>query len=84
MSTITCEKATIVIPAPSHASSVAEVRTATGTEHMECVPAGLHHQVAEVHRCIAAGLHESPRMTHADSVLITSFMHDVLAKIASR
>ena len=83
MSTITCETATIVIPAPSHASNVAGVRTSTGTEHMECAPAGLHHQVSEVHRCIAAGLRESPRMTHADSVLITTFMHDVLAHLAS-
>lgn len=83
MSTITCEKATIVIPAPSHASNVADVRTSHGSERIECASPGLHHQVAEVHRCVAAGLRESPRMTHGDSIRITTFMHDVLAKIAS-
>ena len=80
-STVTCEGAVITIPAPSHASPVAEIRTATGTETVRCADPGLHHQVVEVHRCLAAGATESPRMTHADSRAIAAFMDSVLADI---
>lgn len=80
-STVTCEGAVITIPAPSHASPVAEIRTAAGTETVRCADPGLHHQVVEVHRCLAAGATESPRMTHADSRAIAAFMDSVLADI---
>lgn len=83
-STISCEKAVLHIPAPSHSSPVAEIRTADGTESVSCDPPGLHHQVVEVHRCIAAGAIESPRMTHADSVAIAEFMDDVLGQLHRR
>lgn len=77
-STITCETATIEIHAPSHSSPVADIRTAAGTETVRCAGPGLHHQVVEVHRCIAEGLRESPRMSHGDSLGIAAFMDDVL------
>lgn len=83
-SRITCERATIAIPGPSHSSHVAEIHTARGVEKVECAPSGLHHQVVEVQRCIALGLVESPRMTHADSLAITSFMDDVIEAIGAR
>ncbi|MFM8625753.1 MAG: Gfo/Idh/MocA family protein [Actinomycetota bacterium] len=80
-SVITCENAVIEIPAPSHASPVAEIRTPTGTETVRCAEPGLHHQVVEVHRCLGAGEIESPRMTHADSRRISAFMDAVLADL---
>jgi predicted dehydrogenase len=80
-SVITCERATITIPTPSHASPVAHIVTANGTETVECAAPGLHHQVVEVQRCLAAGLIESPRMTHADSHAVATFMDDVLASL---
>lgn len=77
-STIECESATIVIPTRSHASNVAEIRTSTGTEQLTCDEPGLHHQVREVHRCIASGAVESPRMSHHDSRAISVYMDSVL------
>jgi predicted dehydrogenase len=83
-SVITCESAVIVIPARSHASRVAEIRRGDGTETVRLDPPGLHHQVNEVHRCISAGLTESPRMSHADSCAVSAFMDDVLESLRGR
>ena len=80
-SRITCESAVIDIPAPSHASPVATITTDRGAEIVRGTEPGLHHQVVEVHRCLAAGLTESPRMTHADSLAIATFMDEVLASV---
>ena len=80
-STITCESATIEIHSPSHSSPTADIRTASGTEKLRCGEPGLHHQAVEVHRCIAAGATESPRMSHTDSHAIASFMDGVLADL---
>ena len=80
-STITCDAATIEIHSPSHSSPVADIRTAAGTEKLRCGEPGLHHQVVEVHRCIADGVTNSPRMSHADSHAMASFMDDVLATL---
>ena len=79
-SVITCAGARIEIPAPSHAASTATVRFGDGrTEEVSAVPASLHHQVLEVHRCLEAGLAESPRMPHAESRAVLGFMERVLA-----
>lgn len=78
-SIITCERATIEINPPSHSSPVADIRTSGATETLRCDGPGLHHQVVEVHRCIAAGMNESPRMSHGDSLAISTFMDEVLA-----
>lgn len=80
-STIICEHATIEIHPPSHSSPVADIRTPAGIETVRCAGPGLHHQVVEVHRCIAAGLHESPQMSHADSFGIATFMDEVLSAL---
>ncbi|MFZ9629377.1 MAG: Gfo/Idh/MocA family protein [Ilumatobacteraceae bacterium] len=80
-SVIRCDEAVITIPAPAHASPVARIATAGGTETVTCAAAGLHHQVVEVHRCLAAGLTESPRMSHADSHAVAGFMDSVLASL---
>lgn len=82
-STIECESATLHIPAPAHSSATAEIRSANGVENLQCAPPGLHHQVAEVHLCIGAGLIESPRMSHGDSMAISTFMDDVLRSLHS-
>lgn len=79
--TLTCEEATITIPAPSHSSPVAHVERRGTTETITCDEPGLHHQTLEVQRCVAAGLIESPRMTHADSRAIAAFMDQVLARL---
>lgn len=83
-STVTCESATLHIPSPAHSSPVAEIRTTDGVETVRCAPPGLHHQVAEVHRCVSAGLTESPRMSHADSAGIAALMDDVLRTVHAR
>lgn len=83
-SRITCESAVIDIPAPSHASAVATITTDRGSETVQCAESGLHHQVVEVHRCIAAGLIESPRMTHSDSRAVAAFMDAVLTSLHGR
>lgn len=80
-SVIRCERALITIPKPAHASAVAHIATADGTETITCAAAGLHHQVVEVQRCIAEGLTESPRMPHAESHAVAGFMDRVLARL---
>ena len=76
---IECEQAIIRIPAPAHSSPIAEIKTSQGIEPVRCAPPGLHHQVDEVHRCIAAGLIESPRMPHSASLSVAKFIDEVLA-----
>ena len=83
-STVECERATIVIPAPAHSSRVADIHGASGVEHVSESAPGLHHQVAEVHRCIGEGLIESDRMSHRDSLDIASFMDRVLLELHGR
>jgi len=75
---IECEEAVIRIPAPAHSSPIAEIATSHGVESVRCAPPGLHHQVDEVQRCIAAGLVESPRMPHTASLGVAKFIDDVL------
>jgi len=83
-STITCESATITIPSPSHSSPVAWIVGHDGTEQVQCEPPGLHHQVCEVQRCITAGMTQSPRMPHDESLQIAVFMDRVSAAIRER
>ena len=84
VSMVSCDNATITIPAPAHSSPVADIRTATGVERVEMAPPGLHHQVVEVHRCIGARLTESPRMSHGDSLKISELMDDILSRLTPR
>ena len=84
VSTVTCESATIVIPAPSHSSPVADITFADRTERVSLDAPGLHHQVREVQSCIASGRTESPRMPHAESLDIARFMDRVSAAVHGR
>lgn len=79
-STIVCEGATIVIPDPGHASPLAEIRRGDAVEVLRCDPPGLHHQVREVHRCLAGGAIESPSMPHDTSRAIAGFIDAVLRR----
>ncbi|HEU4852660.1 MAG TPA: Gfo/Idh/MocA family oxidoreductase [Telluria sp.] len=45
---------------------------------------GYVHEIVEVHRCLAAGLLESPRMTHSESVALMGVMDDIRAQIGLR
>ena len=83
-STVTCEKAVITIDAPSHSSPTASITAGGQTEKVTAAAPGLHHQVREVHRCIGAGLIESPRMPHGESLRIARFMDDVASAIRGR
>ncbi len=42
---------------------------------------GLEHEIAEVHRCLAAGLTESPTMPLAESVALAGVMDDIRAQL---
>jgi predicted dehydrogenase len=57
----------IVLDAPMHAPRRLLVEREDATEVVECDPPGLWRQVPEVHRCIRAGLLESPVMSWAES-----------------
>jgi predicted dehydrogenase len=57
----------IVLDAPMHAPRRLLVEREGATEVVECDPPGLWRQVPEVHRCIRAGLLESPVMSWAES-----------------
>ena len=57
----------ITIEAPMHAPSRLVLESGGGAEVLECDPPGLHLQVAEVHRCIRAGLMQSPVMPWQES-----------------
>lgn len=78
-SVIRCTGARIEIPAPSHAASSAHIGFPDGaTDTLSAAPASLHHQVPEVHRCVEAGLSESPRMPHGESRAVLAMMEQVL------
>ena len=77
-SRIVCERAEVLIPAPSHAACSAVVLVDGVSQEVAAEAASLHHQVAEVHRCADAGLRESPRMSHADSRAVLAFMLSIL------
>lgn len=42
---------------------------------------GLRYEAEEVRRCLSAGLLESPKMTHQDSLLIAGILDDILQQI---
>jgi len=59
---------TIDIAPFMHAASRFTVRRGDEEETFEFPRASLHFQVPDVHRCIRAGVQESPRMSHADTL----------------
>jgi hypothetical protein len=45
---------------------------------------GLHHQVHEVHRCLRAGLPESPTMPLSESLALATTMDEIREQIGLR
>jgi predicted dehydrogenase len=73
----------IDIPAFMHCPQHLLVTTPTGVERIDApmVGNGLHHQVHEVHRCLRAGLTESPVMPVSESLALAETMDDIRAQI---
>lgn len=74
----------ITIHPPAHASSSATIRRGGTDQHVDAAPASLHHQVHEVHRCIRAGLIESPRMPWATSRAMLALFDRIRAELGIR
>ena len=81
--TITGTEGTIRLPAFMHCPESLTVQDRSGTEVIETPieGQGLRYQVAEVHRCIAEGLLESPRMSHAESCAIAGTLDALLDQV---
>jgi len=77
---------TIDIPAFMHCPQHLVVTTAAGVERIEAPMEGngLHHQVHEVHRCLRAGLNESPVMSISESLALASTMDTIREQIGLR
>jgi len=77
---------TIDIPAFMHCPQHLVVTTAAGVERIEAPMEGngLHHQVHEVHRCLRAGLNESPVMPISESLALASTMDAIREQIGLR
>ena len=74
----------IDIPAFMHCPEWITVTTRpAGAERIDCPPggSGLRFEIAEVHRCLAAGLTESPSMTLAETVALMSVLDAIRAQI---
>lgn len=57
--------------------------TSTRHDHPD-TGSGLRHQAVEVHRCLRAGLLESPERTHADTLVVMDTMDEVRRQIGLR
>jgi len=73
----------IAIPAFMHCPQHLVVQTLAGERRIEAPMEGngLHHQVREVHRCVRAGLGESPVMPWSESLALAATMDAVRAQI---
>ena len=74
----------IELPAPAHCIDRMSIHGKNGTEELRAESGGLHHQVAEVHRCLRAGERESPRMPLATSCSIMQRFDAVRAGLGVR
>ena len=60
------------------------IRRAGDVEEVRADAGGLHHQVAEVHRCLRAGENQSPRMPWATSRAIIERFDAVRSRLGVR
>ena len=74
----------VELPFPAHAAETAIIRRGLETEEIRGVPAGLHHQVVEVHRCLRAGANESPLMPWATSRAVIGRFDEIRAAMGVR
>lgn len=77
---------TVDVPAFMHCPDRFTVTTAAGVEVVDAPVGGegLRHEVEEVHRCLAAGLAESPLVPWADSLTVASTLDRVRAAVGLR
>lgn len=83
---IACTEGVIDVPAFMHCPDHLVLRTPAGEERIDAAWAGegLRFQVDEVHRCLAAGLLESPVMPWRDTLGIAEVLDDIRAQIGVR
>jgi predicted dehydrogenase len=83
---ITGTEGWIDLPAFMHCPSALSVTTVAGAEVRETpiVGEGLRYQVSEVHRCLRAGVLESPVIPHAETLSLAATMDRIRAQIGVR
>ena len=83
---IACTGGVIDIPAFMHCPDHFVVHTPGGSERIEASweGEGLRFQVEEVHRCLEAGLLESPAMPWRETLGIARVLDDIRAQIGMR
>jgi predicted dehydrogenase len=76
----------IEFAAPAHCPRGYRLITATGVETVDCgfEGHGLRFEVAEVHRCIGAGLTESPLMPLDETIALATALDSIRATIGVR
>ena len=74
----------VEFPAPAHATDTVIVQSGPEREEIKESPPSLHYQVAEVHRCLAAGEQQSPQMTWATSRSMIAACDAVRAELGVR
>ena len=76
----------IELASRAHCPRAYRVITGTGVETIDCAFAGngLHFEIAEVHRCIAAGLTESSLMTLDDTVALAKVLDSIRHAVGVR
>jgi predicted dehydrogenase len=82
--TVSGELGYIRMNAPFHHSQSLSIVLADGTTRRVATPYsgnGLTHEAIEVMRCIRAGLIESPRMTHAQTLALMGWLDTMRAQI---
>ncbi|GMU79692.1 MAG: hypothetical protein AMXMBFR46_24820 [Acidimicrobiia bacterium] len=77
---------TIEVPAFMHCPTSFTVRTSEGDDVVEAgwEGDGLRFQVDEVHRCLDAGLRESPRMPLSETLAVAEVMDEFRAQVGVR
>lgn len=73
----------IDLPAFMHCPDALTVSTRSGAERIDCSYAGngLRFEIAEVHRCLALGLTESPLMSLDETIALATTLDSIRAQI---
>ncbi len=74
----------VEFPAPAHATDTVIVQSGSEREEINDAPPSLHYQVAEVHRCLAAGEQQSPQMPWATSRAMIAACDGVRSQLGVR
>jgi hypothetical protein len=85
--TISGAEGRIRVHAPFHHSPLISLHRAGSTVAVRDTSyegSGYRFEVEEVHRCLAAGLVESPRRPHADTLAVMRWMDEVRRQVGVR